>query len=71
MLLDAQKGQPMEVEVVIGEVVRMAKSVGVEIPVSKTNTVLFLYAHVVILNGFIAYRNPLCSFTCRSKPSTA
>lgn len=36
MMLDAQKGQPIEVEVVIGEVVRMAKSVGVEIPVSNS-----------------------------------
>ena len=33
MMLDAQKGQPIEVEVIIGEVVRMAKSVGVKIPV--------------------------------------
>ena len=48
MLLDAQKGQPIELEVTIGEVVRMAKSVGAEIPVSKTNLVLLLYAHVVI-----------------------
>ena len=72
MLLDTRKGQPIEVEVIVGEVVRMAKSVGVEIPVSKINLVLpFLYVHVVILNGFVAYRNPLCSFACRSKPSTA
>ena len=35
MMLDVQKGQPIEVEVIIGEVVRMAKSVGVEIPVSN------------------------------------
>ena len=34
MMLDAQKGKPIEVEVIIGEVVRMARSVGVEIPVS-------------------------------------
>ena len=48
MLLDAQKGQPIEVEVIVGEVVRMAKSVGVEIPVSKTNLLLLLYVHVII-----------------------
>ena len=34
MLLDAEKGQPIEVEVVLGEVVRMAKKKGVSVPVS-------------------------------------
>jgi 2-dehydropantoate 2-reductase len=34
MMLDAQRGKPFEVEVIIGEVVRMARSVGVDIPVS-------------------------------------
>lgn len=33
MLLDAEKGQPIEVEVILGEVVRMARERGVEIPV--------------------------------------
>lgn len=34
MLLDAQNGQPIEVEVIVGEVVRMAQSKQVSIPVS-------------------------------------
>jgi len=34
MLLDAQKGRPIEVEVILGEVVRMAKEKGVPVPVS-------------------------------------
>lgn len=33
MLLDAQKGYPIEVEVIIGEVVRMAKAHNVAVPV--------------------------------------
>jgi ketopantoate reductase len=37
MMLDAQKARPIEVEFTIGEVVRMARSVGVEIPVSNLN----------------------------------
>jgi ketopantoate reductase len=38
MMLDAQVCKPFEVEVqvIIGEVVRMAKSVGVDIPVSTS-----------------------------------
>jgi len=34
MLLDAEKGQPIEVEVILGEVVRMAKERQVDMPVS-------------------------------------
>lgn len=34
MLLDLEKGQPIEVEVIFGEVVRMARDRGVEMPVS-------------------------------------
>lgn len=33
MLLDVRKGQPIEVEVILGEVVRMAKERGVSVPV--------------------------------------
>lgn len=33
MLLDAQKGLPIEVEVIVGEVVRMARERGVSVPV--------------------------------------
>jgi len=35
MFLDAQKGQPIEVEVILGEVVRMAKERHVNIPVGS------------------------------------
>jgi 2-dehydropantoate 2-reductase len=34
MLLDAENGRPIEVEVIVGEVVRMAKAKGVSVPVS-------------------------------------
>ena len=34
MLLDIEKGLPIEVEVVVGEVVRMAKYRNVDVPVS-------------------------------------
>lgn len=52
MLLDARRGRPFEVEVILGEVVRMARSVGVDIPVSTlTNCVCTRY--VVVLNGVL------------------
>lgn len=35
MLLDAERGQPIEVEVILGEVVRMAKERQVDMPVSS------------------------------------
>jgi 2-dehydropantoate 2-reductase len=38
MLLDAKKGKPIEVEVILGEVVRMAKERGVPVPVSVTRS---------------------------------
>lgn len=54
MMLDAQMGKPIEVEVIIGEVVRMARSVGVDIPVSTlliTNCIYICILYVVMLNG--------------------
>jgi 2-dehydropantoate 2-reductase len=33
MALDAERGQPLEVEVILGEVVRMARDVGIDVPV--------------------------------------
>lgn len=33
MMLDAERGQPLEVEVILGEVVRMAREHKVEVPV--------------------------------------
>jgi len=38
MLLDAERGQPIEVEVISGEVVRMAKERQVDMPVSIATT---------------------------------
>ena len=34
MMLDAEKGQAIEVEVILGEVVRMARQVNVDVPAS-------------------------------------
>jgi ketopantoate reductase len=34
MLLDVERGQPIEVEVIFGSVVRMAKERGIDMPVS-------------------------------------
>jgi 2-dehydropantoate 2-reductase len=52
MMLDAQKCKPFEVEVIIGEVVRMAKSVGVDIPVStSTDCVYICILYATVLNG--------------------
>lgn len=39
MLLDAQNGLPIEVEVILGEVVRLAKQHNVSVPVSRSHTV--------------------------------
>jgi len=35
MLLDVQNGLPIEVEVIVGEMVRMAKEMDVDMPVSR------------------------------------
>jgi ketopantoate reductase len=43
MMLDAQKCKPFEVEVIVAEVVRMAKSVGVDIPVSQPIAFKFVF----------------------------
>ncbi|KAF8153049.1 6-phosphogluconate dehydrogenase [Crassisporium funariophilum] len=48
MLLDAEKGQPIEVEVILGEVVRMAKDLNVDIPRIET-----LYALLLIVQNQI------------------
>ena len=52
MMLDVQRGKPFEVEVIIGEVVRMARSVGVDIPVSTSlNCPCISILYVAMLNG--------------------
>jgi len=48
MLLDAQRGRPIEVEVILGEVVRMAKEKGVSVP-----RIEMLYALLVVIQNQI------------------
>jgi len=48
MLLDVQNGLPIEVEVIVGEVVRMAKEMGVDMPRIET-----LYALLAIIQNQI------------------
>ncbi|KZP27115.1 hypothetical protein FIBSPDRAFT_818726 [Athelia psychrophila] len=48
MLLDAENGRPMEVEVIVGEVVRMAKRVGVAVP-----RIEMMYAMLLIVQNQI------------------
>ncbi|KAF8895909.1 ketopantoate reductase PanE/ApbA-domain-containing protein [Gymnopilus junonius] len=48
MLLDARKGQPIEVEVILGEVVRMAKEHNVDVPRVET-----LYALLLVVQNQI------------------
>ncbi|KAH7920191.1 6-phosphogluconate dehydrogenase C-terminal domain-like protein [Leucogyrophana mollusca] len=52
MLLDAQKGLPIEVEVIFGEVVRMAKERNVEVPRIETLYALLTVVQNQILGGF-------------------
>jgi len=48
MLLDSEKGQPIEVEVIFGEVVRMAHQRGIEMPRVET-----LYALLLVIQNQI------------------
>jgi len=48
MLLDAERGKPIEVEVILGEVVRMAKERNVDIPRVET-----LYALLLVVQNQI------------------
>ena len=45
MLLDAENGNPMEVEVIVGEVVRMAREKAVDVPVSVSPTLIVSLAN--------------------------
>lgn len=49
MLLDLQKGLPIEVEVIVGEVVRMAKEVNVEVPVSSFTALVTSLTDILFL----------------------
>ena len=59
MLLDARRSQPMEVEVIVGEVVRMGKQYKVDMPVSLVASVamdctrLTLSQHVEMLYALL------------------
>jgi 2-dehydropantoate 2-reductase len=60
MLVDARKGYPIEVEVIFGEVVRMAKERGVSTPVGLllvertiTNELFFLFQRVDMLYALL------------------
>jgi len=44
MLLDAECGHPIEVEVIFGEVVRMAKQRNVDIPVSEHGSSFWVHS---------------------------
>ncbi|KAG2130096.1 ketopantoate reductase PanE/ApbA-domain-containing protein [Suillus cothurnatus] len=52
MLLDAQNGLPIEVEVILGEVVRMAKETGVDVPRIETLYALLAIIQNQTLGGF-------------------
>ena len=68
MLLDAENGRPIEVEVILGEVVRMAKEKGVPVPVSLISNLLLspLSKSVLIVccDFLQAYRNDVCIVGC-------
>jgi 2-dehydropantoate 2-reductase len=61
MLLDAENGRPIEVEVIVGEVIRMAKAKGVSIPVSF---ILYFFVCSEVYLGFAfwygSYADPFC-----------
>ena len=40
MFLDVEKGQPIEVEVIFGEIVRMAKERNIDVPVSLSRLMM-------------------------------
>lgn len=68
MLLDAEKEQPIEVEVIFGEVVRMARERNVDIPVRwqhKLNRI-FIAQHIDL-----AHRNTLRITARRAEPDPA
>ncbi|KZP22212.1 6-phosphogluconate dehydrogenase C-terminal domain-like protein [Athelia psychrophila] len=54
MLLDAENGRPMELEVIIGEVVRMAKGAGVAVP-----RIEMMYAMLVVVQNQIVRKQEL------------
>ena len=58
MLLDAQRGQPIEVEVIFGNVVRLARRYGVETPRIDVLYALLLVIQNQMLQKYEAERKP-------------
>lgn len=65
MHVDAENDRPIEVEVIFGEVVRMAKERNIEIPVKRIHLSVFCWS----LNtcDFKAHRNAVCNASCCTK----
>ncbi|EEB92317.1 hypothetical protein MPER_09195, partial [Moniliophthora perniciosa FA553] len=57
MLLDMRQGKPMEVEVILGEVVRLAKRVGVDIPRIEMMYAILLVVQNQILRNLAITRS--------------
>ena len=68
MLLDAQKGLPIEVEVIVGEVVRMARERGISVPVRVHGNVTL---RVYRLTCFPARRASVRPPAGEAEPDTA
>lgn len=59
MLLDAENGRPIEVEAIVGEVVRMAKTRGVAVPVSLNGYTVYLASAELIRRYQIGQRTEM------------
>lgn len=70
MLLDVERGQPIEVEVILGEVVRMAKERNVDIPVSIADADNVPIDQCSDL-GRPARRDSVCSPPCCAESNSA
>jgi Ketopantoate reductase PanE/ApbA C terminal len=69
MLLDLERGRPIEVEVILGEVVRMARKSGVSMPVSNISKKNFNGSYSG--NLFVAHRNAVRVASCGAEPDIA
>jgi len=65
MLLDAQKGLPIEVEVIFGEVVRIARGLGIPVPVSLEPISLFGWIQPFLFSE--SKRCMVCCWLCRTR----
>lgn len=69
MLLDLRQGKPLEVEVIVGEVVRMAKARGVAVPVRAYKSGINLT--LMQRPFYLACRDALCTPHCCTEPGLA